>query len=89
MLEGEDESWSFDTGAWEVGVRYDYVDLTHGGINGGTAQGITGAINWYLASNARIQVNASWMTREFNPGDKEGRVNGEFTALGIRFNCDF
>ena len=89
FLEGEDESWSFDTGAWEVGLRYDYVDLTHGGINGGTSQGITAAINWYLASNARIQINASWMYREFNPSDNEGRVNGEFTALGIRFNCDF
>ncbi len=89
LLEGEDDSWTFDTGAWEIGLRYDYVDLTHGGINGGTAQGITGAINWYLASNARIQINASWMTREFNPGDKEGRADGEIRALGIRFNCDF
>ena len=89
LLEEEDESWAFDTGAWEIGVRYDCVDLTHGGINGGTAQGITAAINWYLASNARIQINASWMYREFNPSDKAGRVNGEITALGVRFNCDF
>ncbi|MFO0826023.1 MAG: porin [Gemmataceae bacterium] len=40
---GDDSRWCFDKGAWEVGVRYDYVDLTHGGVNGGTSHGITTA----------------------------------------------
>lgn len=89
FLEGDDRRWAFDTGAWEVGLRYDYVDLTNSGINGGTAQGVTGAVNWYLTSNARVQVNYSWTHRGFNPSDTAGRLNGELRALGVRFNCDF
>jgi hypothetical protein len=29
----------FDLGAWEVGVRYEFTNLTHGGINGRTIHG--------------------------------------------------
>jgi phosphate-selective porin OprO/OprP len=79
--------WS--RGGWEVGARYDYVDLTNSGINGGTGQAVTFALNWYLNSNTRVQGNYFWMYRNFNPNDTEGRVNGDLQGLGIRFNCDF
>ena len=79
----------FDIGAWEVGVRYDYTNLTHGGINGGTFNGITGAVNWYLTSNMRVQWNVSWMRRAFEPADTQSRLDGDVTALGVRFNVDF
>ncbi|MFO0805718.1 MAG: porin [Gemmataceae bacterium] len=79
----------FDIGAWEVGVRYDYANLTHGGINGGVFNGLTAAVNWYWSSNARMQLNATWMRRSFDPTDTTGRVNGDITALGVRFNMDF
>ena len=88
-VRGDDGGFAWDSGAWEVGVRFDYVDLTHGGINGGTARGITGAVNWYLSSNARIQANLSWTQRDFNPGDAAGRQSGDITAFGLRFNVDF
>ena len=65
------------------------VEIYVGGINGGTAQGVTGAVNFYLSSNTRIQANYSWMHRGFSPTDLLGRVNGDLTAFGIRFNCDF
>lgn len=80
---------TFDIGAWEVGLRYDYADLTHGGINGGVAHGITAAVNWYLSSNARVQMNLSWMNRSFSPSDTAGRLDGDITAFGMRFNVDF
>lgn len=89
FLEGSDGAWAFDTGAWEVGLRYDYVDLTNRGIDGGMAQGITGCVNWYMTSNARIQANYSWMQRDFGTPDRAGRVGGEVRAFGLRFNCDF
>ncbi len=88
-LEGDDAQRAFDWGGWEVGLRYDYVDLTNSGINGGTAQGVTGAVNWYLTSNARVQMNYSWLRRGFSPADTAGRLPGEVRAFGIRFNCDF
>ncbi|MBA4191237.1 MAG: hypothetical protein C0467_24920 [Planctomycetaceae bacterium] len=89
LFRGEDGRVCCDTGAWEVGVRYDYVDLTHGGVNGGTANGLTAALNWYWTSNARVQANLSWMSRSFNPNDNEGRLPGNFTSFGLRFNADF
>lgn len=89
LLEGDDGQWAFDCGAWEIGARYDYVDLTHGGINGGTAQGATACLNWYLTSNARVQINYSRLHRDFSPVDTAGRVAGDINALGVRFNCDF
>ncbi len=89
LIKDDNGHWCFDTGAWEVGVRYDYADLTHGGINGGTAQGVTAALNWYWTSNARVQANISWMTRTFNPNDTAGRLPGDFTTFGLRFNADF
>lgn len=79
----------FDSGAWEVGVRYDYLDLTNNGINGGLGNAVTFCVNWYLNPNARVQCNYSWMNREFAPTDTAGRVDGSLQALGIRFNADF
>jgi phosphate-selective porin len=81
---------AFDIGAWEVGVRYDYANLSHGGIDGGEFNGITGAVNWYLTSNARVQWNLSWVRRTFaTQAPAVGRTDGDFTALGVRFNVDF
>jgi len=76
-------------GAWEVGMRYDYIDLTNNGINGGIGNAVTFCVNWYLNPNARVQANYSWMNREFAPTDYTGRVDGPFQALGVRFNADF
>lgn len=76
-------------GAWEVGVRYDYVDLTNSEINGGTGQAVTLALNWYLHPNFRVQANYFWMDRRFNPADTDGRVDGPINGFGMRFNCDF
>jgi phosphate-selective porin OprO/OprP len=76
-------------GAWEVGLRYDYLDLTNSGINGGAAQAATAAINWYLNPNTRFQLNYFVMHRSFDPSDTAGRVNGYFSGLGFRVNMDF
>lgn len=88
FIRGED-GLIFCRGAWEVGVRYDYVDLTHDGINGGMSNAVTLALNWYWNPNARIQMNYFWMTRDFSPPDNAGRVDGDLHGLGIRFNVDF
>jgi phosphate-selective porin OprO/OprP len=89
LLRGDNDKTVFNCGAWEIGVRYDYIDLTHGGINGGVAQGVSAAVNWYLSSNTRVQANYIWMHRDFQPPDRNGRVSGDFSGFGLRFNCDF
>jgi phosphate-selective porin OprO/OprP len=49
-----DRTW----GAWQVGVRYDWVDLNSGKfLNGGNSQDMTVGLNWFLNANARFQLN--------------------------------
>lgn len=88
FLDGE-HGRIFSKGAWEVGARYDYVDLTNSGINGGMGNAVTLALNWYLNPNARIQANYFWQNRIFNPADTSSRINGDVNGLGIRFNIDY
>jgi phosphate-selective porin OprO/OprP len=42
-------------GAWELVLRYSYVDLDSGLINGGKFQRITPMVNWHLSDNARME----------------------------------
>lgn len=77
------------TGAWEIGVRYDYLDLNDNNINGGRGGAITGCVNWYLNPNTRVQANYSFMDRQFAPADATGLVEGGFQSFGLRFNMDF
>jgi phosphate-selective porin OprO/OprP len=83
----------FDKGAWEIGLRYDYVDLTHNGVNGGMSNAATVALNWYLNPNFRVQWNYFVQDREFSPADAPStsgpRVDGIIQGLGMRFNMDF
>ena len=51
-------------GAWQVGLRYDWLDLNSGTLmNGGNASDFTFGINWFLNPNARLQFNyvLSWV----------------------------
>jgi len=44
-------------GAWELGVRYSFLDLNDQEIYGGELTDITVALNWYMAPNARVMFN--------------------------------
>lgn len=44
-------------GAWQVGARYDWLNLNSPGINGGKSQNVTFGINWFLNPNLRFQAN--------------------------------
>ncbi len=79
----------FGTGAWEVGVRYDYIDLSNHGINGGFAHALTFGLNWYQNENMKIQFNYIWMNRNFEPTDFAGRQEGDFEGFGVRYHVDF
>jgi phosphate-selective porin OprO/OprP len=51
-------------GAWQVGLRYDWLDLNSGAfVNGGNASDISVGLNWFLNPNARFQFNyvLSWV----------------------------
>lgn len=79
----------FGRGAWEVGLRYDYLDLSNHGINGGMSNGLTAGLNWHLNPNARVMWNYVYQTRSFSPPDQTGRRDGDFNGFGMRFHWDF
>lgn len=79
----------FGRGAWEVGLRYDYLDLSNQGINGGFLYSITAGLNWYLNANSKIQWAYVWMDRNFTPPNNIERVHGDLNAFSMNFHFDF
>ena len=75
-------------GAWQVALRYSYLDLTDNDIRGGVENNATLGLVWYLNAYSSLQVNAIY-------GDIEDRApvggftDGHFTALGTRLRVNF
>ncbi len=72
-------------GAWEVGVRYDHVDVNSGGLQAGRLDSVTFGVNWYLNPNTRITANYVWT--DLNTGSPAS--SGTFDSFGIRVHFDF
>ena len=61
------ESWGYrgglprtsvgDAGLWQLGLRYDVVDLDDGPVRGGRMEGWTAGVNWYWRQNAKLMLN--------------------------------
>ncbi len=75
-------------GAWQVALRYDYIDLTDGGVRGGVGNLVTGALNWHWTAHSKVQNNLIWgdIADSGNAGPFDG---GDFWILGMRFMIDF
>ncbi len=72
-------------GAWELGVRYDHVDLNSGLLHAGTLDSVTAGLNWYLNPNTRVTLNYVRTLRDTGiPAS-----SGSFDALGVRLHFDF
>lgn len=48
---------AFGKGAWQVGARYDYLNLNSAGLNGGILNNLTAGVNWFLNPNMKVQFN--------------------------------
>lgn len=72
------------SGAWQLGVRFSYVDLNDKGIQGGQLNSWTIGLNWYLNSNMKIQFNGLAEYRD-TPGVPAGWIQG----FGVRAAFDF
>ena len=44
-------------GAWELGLRFSYIDLNNEEIRGGRAGNLTAGLNWYIKSKGRVMFN--------------------------------
>ncbi len=75
-------------GAWNVAVRYDYLDLTDHDILGGIGSAWTTALNWHWTPYSKVQFDASYgKIKDHEPVG--GYSGGHYFLLGTRFAVDF
>jgi phosphate-selective porin OprO and OprP len=70
-------------GAFEVGTRLSYLDLTSQSVRGGVIHGLTGDLTWYLTRH--------WKTK-FEYGFeaiRSGSSNGNLQFFQLRFQVDY
>ena len=75
-------------GAWQVLARYQFLDLTDPGIDGGRLDAITLGLNWFLNPNLKVQWNYDWMHRDF-VNNLGARGDGDVHGFGARVAFDF
>ena len=97
---GSGRRLSLSEGAWQVGMRYNYLCLSDGEVNGGVLNGCTLGLNWLLNPNARVYFNYDFTYRDFQntPFNKVGGKvtpwpsydgSGWIHGLGTRLAFDF
>jgi phosphate-selective porin OprO/OprP len=72
-------------GAWQAGIRYDWLNLQSGQVNGGVNQDITLGLNWWLNPNARFMVNYVFSQIQNNAS---AYFMGNGSLIGARFIGD-
>lgn len=71
-------------GAWQVGLRFSYLDLNDKAIQGGTLFDWTAGVNWFWNPNMKVQLNYI-LERRDQPGVAPAWING----VGVRGAYDF
>jgi phosphate-selective porin OprO/OprP len=72
-------------GAWQLGVRYSWLDLNDKGIQGSICQDITVGLNWFLNPYMKWQWNYSALHRDAPGTAHDGWVYGFGTRIAIDF----
>ncbi len=72
-------------GAWQVGIRYGFLDLQDKGVNGATLHDIVVGLNWFLNPNTKVQWNLAIDHRETTPPGSSGWTY----IFGSRLALDF
>jgi phosphate-selective porin OprO/OprP len=61
-------------GLWQLGLRYDTLDLDDHGTAGGTMHALTTGVNWYWRANTRLSVNYVAVNSERNGVDDDPAI---------------
>ncbi|MDJ0521989.1 MAG: porin [Planctomycetota bacterium] len=75
-------------GGLEVAVRYDFVDLNDGAINGGELTNFVVGINWHLNPNARVMINWFSTSAESSINQRIG-FDESYTGVGVRLQVNW
>ncbi len=77
-------------GAWQVGIRYNHLDLNDKGLNGGVLDNWTAGLNWFWNPNMKWQFNYSLTDRHVAAGSPAGSAgSGKISGFGTRLAFDF
>ncbi len=89
-VKDEEGNFNHGLGAWELAVRYSYLNLNDGPVEGGVMQGLTVGVNWYLNTNLKLQFeyvdDARWHR---NGGSPPGNNPGVVEGFGVRAQLFF
>ncbi len=77
----------FGRGAWQLGARYNYLDLNDNGLNGGILHNATVGLNWFLNPNMKFQFNYMATYRDAPLAGNTG--DGLIQGFGMRCAHDF
>ncbi len=76
-------------GAWQVGMRYNYLDLNDKNLNGGILHNLTTGLNWFWNPNAKMQFNYTATYRDVSQTVEFPAGSGWIHGFGTRFAIDF
>jgi phosphate-selective porin OprO/OprP len=82
------QPWKGGWGAWELGLRYSYLDVNDEHIKGGKERNVTVGLNWYLHRYVRLMLNyvhAAVDDRETSPAVEDGSAD----IIQARFQVAF
>lgn len=75
-------------GAFQLALRYSYLDVSSQDVLGGVGESFTFGLNWWFSPYARIQFNAiRGSIHDHAPVG--GFTAGQYTILGTRYALDF
>lgn len=84
-----DEGSFLGTGAWQVGARYNLLDLNDQGINGGILHNLTVGLNWFWNPNTKWQFNYIATYRDVSRTADFSQGSGWVHGWGMRLAQDF
>ena len=61
-------------GLWQLGLRYDTIDLTDGNVVGGEMDSLTAGVNWYWRSNFKFSLNYVMVDQDRESGFRQNSV---------------
>jgi phosphate-selective porin OprO/OprP len=79
----------FGKGAWQIGARYNFLDLNDQGINGGVLHNFTAGLNWFFNPNMKWQFNYIATHRDVSQTAAFPNGSGWINGWGMRFAQDF
>lgn len=72
-------------GAWQIGARYNVLNLVDSGVDGGRLEDVTLGLNWFLNPNLKLQNNYTYTVRDAQAGPGQG----DYYGFGTRLAWDF